>query len=80
MEFVWDLNFGLNLFVGLNLELNLWACRFELFSKKATQRVARHSRSKNPHCHFELSQKAKNPHFKGANLCFKFVDTSLRSV
>lgn len=29
MEFVWDLNFGLNLFVGLNLELNLWACRFE---------------------------------------------------
>ncbi len=30
VEFVWGLNFGLNLFVGLNLELNLWACRFEL--------------------------------------------------
>ena len=76
MEFVW----GLEFVQSLNFGLNLWACRFELFSKKAVQRVARHSRSKNPHCHFELSQKAKNPHFKGANLCFKFVDTSLRSV
>ena len=45
-------------------------------------------------CHFELSLeseksiefqthfkfKMKNPHFKGVNLRFKFVDTSLRSV
>ena len=63
MEFVWDLNFGLNLFVGLNLELNLWACRFELFVKRQPNGLQSASHSKNPHCHFELSQKAKNPHF-----------------
>ena len=63
-------------------------CHFE-WVKRATQRVARRSRSKKIHIvilsvseistefktHFEF--KVKNPRLKGTNLRFEFMDTSL---
>ena len=71
-----DKAFCVNLFMGLNLELNLRACRFEPFIKKAKIHIVILSvseKSKEFKTHFKF--KAKNLRFKYANSRFNFMDT-----
>ena len=62
----------------VSLRLNLWNATLALLARNDGQRKRTLSfYDDGGFCHFELSQKAKNPRFIYVNSHFEFVDTSL---